>query len=228
MYKHCPLVNYRSEWTNEGYILANLAIHFSNSTFFKIYIYIYTTAHRLTFALAPPVKRKYGFGGVMQGSVVIWQWPIVITLFIGGCIRYTLFRNISWHCLILIYNIALYCKIMRLPIHSHKVPAFAYTHITIGYKIVTKRNAVIFNSCRPLIIWFPPQQSCKKCWILGSGSGEINWKWGNIFEEIEENWEEKLMRGKNWGKEEKNEEHKEKMRKRPPKNEESKEKMRKY
>jgi len=35
------------------------------------------------------------------------------------------------------------------------------------------------------------------------------------------------MRGKNWGKEEKNEEHKEKMRKRPPKNEESKEKMRK-
>ena len=62
-------------------------------------------------------------------------------------------------------------------------------------------------------------QSCKKCWILGSGSGE---KIGN-----EENWEEKMMRGKNdarkkwgkeWGKEEKNEENKEKMRKRPIQN----------
>ena len=151
MYKYCPLVNYRSEWTNELWI------------FFKIFFKA-STAHRLTFALTPPVKRKYGFGGVMQGSVVICQWPIVITLFIGGCIQYTLLRHISWHCLILIYNIVLYCKIMRLPIHSHKVPAFAYTYITIGYKQVTKRNAVIFSSCRPLIIWFPPQYWADPWW----------------------------------------------------------------
>ena len=66
-------------------------------------------------------------------------------------------------------------------------------------------------------------QSCKKCWILGSGSGEKKWKWGNIFEEIEENWKEKMMRGKKMRKRRKkwrkNEE--------KTKNEESKETIRK-
>ena len=44
-----------------------------NYGFFSKYFFKASTAHRLTFALTPPVKRKYGFGGVMQGSVVIWQ-----------------------------------------------------------------------------------------------------------------------------------------------------------